>query len=129
MKSKTYIKTLAKNDGLKIEQVIVNDDVDSTPKDKMEDRRGAVGEVILWKVAGAKSKEGASLEELKKTAEKTIFNTRSMGVAHTPCTVPTAGECFTSLEMEGFSITLTSVDGELKRLIDAPARAPLFVQM
>lgn len=81
MKSKTYIKTLAKNDGLKVEQVIVNDDVGSTPKNKMENRRGVVGEVILWKVAGTKSKEGASLEELKKTAEKTIFNTRSMGVA------------------------------------------------
>jgi len=90
---------LAKNDGLKVEQVIVNDDVGSAPKNKMENRRGVGGEVILWKVAGAKSKEGASLEELKKTAEKTIFNTRSMGVAHTPCTVPTAGEYFTLLEM------------------------------
>ena len=39
------------------------------------------------------------------------------------------GEYFTSLEMGGFSITLTRVDNELKRLIDASARAPLFVQV
>ena len=212
---------MAREDGIKVEQVIVNDDVGSSPKDKMENRRGVVGEVILWKIAGAKAKEGASLEELKKTAEKAIFNTRSMGVAHSPCTVPTAGEptfslgenemeigvghhgepgvkrmpmksadettlmlmekiledlpftsgdevvvninglgatpllelyiiyrkvyqilkdtnikvhrayigeYFTSLEMGGFSITLTKLDDELKRLIDAPARSPLFVQ-
>ena len=212
---------MAREDGIKVEQVIVNDDVGSAPKDKMENRRGVVGEVILWKIAGAKAKEGASLEELKKTAEKAIFNTRSMGVAHSPCTVPTAGEptfslgenemeigvghhgepgikrmpmksadettlmlmekiledlpftsgdevvvninglgatpllelyiiyrkvyqilkdtnikvhrayigeYFTSLEMGGFSITLTKLDDELKRLIDAPARSPLFVQ-
>jgi len=34
---------LAKNDGLKVEQVIVNDDVGSAPKNKMENRRGVVG--------------------------------------------------------------------------------------
>ena len=38
------------------------------------------------------------------------------------------GEYFTSLEMGGFSITLTKLDDELKGLIDAPARSPLFVQ-
>ena len=212
---------MARDDGIKVEQVIVNDDVGSAPKDKMDNRRGVVGELVLWKVAGAKTAEGASLAELKKTAEKALFNTRSMGVAHTPCTLPTAkeptftlgedemevgvghhgepgvarmpmksadettillmekimedlpfksgdevaifinglgstslmelyivnrkvaqvlkdagikvhrtyvGEYFTSLEMGGFSITLTKLDDELKRLIDAPARAPLFVQ-
>jgi len=38
------------------------------------------------------------------------------------------GEFFTSLEMGGFSITLTKLDEEMKRLLDAPAKAPLFIQ-
>jgi len=38
------------------------------------------------------------------------------------------GEFFTSLEMGGFSITLTRLDHELKRLLDAPANSPLFIQ-
>ena len=38
------------------------------------------------------------------------------------------GEFFTSLEMGGFSITLTKMDAELKRLIDTPVRAPHFIQ-
>ena len=39
------------------------------------------------------------------------------------------GEYFTSLEMGGYSITLTKTDSEMRRLFDAPAQAPLFAQM
>jgi dihydroxyacetone kinase-like protein len=38
------------------------------------------------------------------------------------------GEYATSLEMAGTSITLLRLDDELKRLVDAPAETPFFVQ-
>lgn len=38
------------------------------------------------------------------------------------------GEYATSLEMAGASLTLIRVDAELKRLLDAPAETPFFVQ-
>jgi dihydroxyacetone kinase-like protein len=38
------------------------------------------------------------------------------------------GEYVTSLEMAGASITLIHLDDELARLVDAPARTPMFVQ-
>ena len=38
------------------------------------------------------------------------------------------GEYATSLEMAGASVTLIRVDEELKRLVDAPAETPFFVQ-
>jgi dihydroxyacetone kinase len=38
------------------------------------------------------------------------------------------GEYATSLEMAGCSLTLLRLDGELKRLLDAPAESPFFVQ-
>ena len=38
------------------------------------------------------------------------------------------GNYMTSLDMEGFSITLLKVDDELKKLLDAPADTPAFVQ-
>lgn len=38
------------------------------------------------------------------------------------------GEYVTSLEMAGASVTLIHLDDELARLIDAPARTPMFVQ-
>ena len=38
------------------------------------------------------------------------------------------GEYATSLEMAGASVTLLKLDDELKRLVDAPAQTPFFVQ-
>jgi dihydroxyacetone kinase-like protein len=38
------------------------------------------------------------------------------------------GEYVTSLEMAGASVTLLHLDAELTRLVDAPARTPMFVQ-
>ena len=89
---------MATEDGIKVDQVIVNDDVGSSPKERMDNRRGVVGEVVAWKVAGAKTEEGASLAETKKTVERAVFNTRSFGVAHAPCTLPTADEPTFTLE-------------------------------
>ena len=39
------------------------------------------------------------------------------------------GNYMTSLDMEGFSITLLKLDDELRRYLDAPADTPAFVQM
>jgi dihydroxyacetone kinase-like protein len=38
------------------------------------------------------------------------------------------GEYATSLEMAGASVTLIRLDDEIKRLLDAPAETPFFVQ-
>ena len=38
------------------------------------------------------------------------------------------GNYMTSLDMEGFSITLLKLDDEMKKLLDAPADTPAFVQ-
>jgi dihydroxyacetone kinase-like protein len=38
------------------------------------------------------------------------------------------GEYATSLEMAGASLSLLRLDDELKRLVDAPAVTPFFVQ-
>ncbi|MBR4454941.1 MAG: dihydroxyacetone kinase subunit DhaK [Solobacterium sp.] len=39
------------------------------------------------------------------------------------------GNYMTSLDMEGFSITLLKLDDDMKKLLDAPAETPAFVQM
>ncbi|MDR1893353.1 MAG: dihydroxyacetone kinase subunit DhaK, partial [Spirochaetales bacterium] len=83
---------MLRDEGHKIEELIVNDDVASAPVSNRENRRGVAGEIILWKVLGAMADNGASLEEMKETGEKVIFNTRSLGVAHTPCIMPSSGK-------------------------------------
>ena len=46
----------------------------------------------MWKVGGAKSTQGASLDEVIRVAQKSIDNTRSIGVGLTSCTIPAAGK-------------------------------------
>lgn len=79
---------MAEAEGIEVESVIVKDDV---AIENVEDRRGIAGTIFVHKVAGAKAEEGASLQEVKAAAEKTITNVRSMGMALDSCTVPAAG--------------------------------------
>ena len=209
---------LARDEGISAEQVVVNDDVAVDGSSFTVGRRGVAGTVFVHKIAGAKAEMGASLAQVRETAEKVIANVRSMGMAIRPCTVPAAGkpgfelgeqemeigigihgepgthredlktadeiadlllekiladidyagsevavmvngcgatplmelyivnnhvqdvladkgihvyrtfvgEYMTSLEMEGFSISLLKLDEELKELLDAPADTPAF---
>lgn len=82
---------MTKGEGIPVEQVIATDDVGSGPKEKSFNRRGVVGEFLGWKIAGAKAEAGGSLEECKAVAEKANDNTRTLGVALSPCTVPAKG--------------------------------------
>jgi dihydroxyacetone kinase-like protein len=82
---------MAQAEGIRIEQAISTDDVGSGPKEEISKRRGVVGSVLGWKVAGAKAAAGGSLEECKAVVEKLNANTRTLGVAISPCTVPAKG--------------------------------------
>ncbi|MBQ9828183.1 MAG: dihydroxyacetone kinase subunit DhaK [Lachnospiraceae bacterium] len=82
---------MAEADGVKIAEVVVNDDVAVDGSLYTVGRRGVAGTIFVHKIAGAKAETGASLEEVKAVAEKVIANVRTMGVAITPCTVPAAG--------------------------------------
>jgi phosphoenolpyruvate---glycerone phosphotransferase subunit DhaK len=83
---------LADAEGIAVETVLGADDVASAPKGEEHRRRGIAGIFFLYKVAGARATEGASLQEVKAVTEKAASNVRSMGVALSPCTVPAAGK-------------------------------------
>ncbi|HSB79812.1 MAG TPA: dihydroxyacetone kinase subunit DhaK [Candidatus Methylomirabilis sp.] len=82
---------MAEAEGIHVETVLASDDVASAPKGQESRRRGVAGIFYAYKLAGAKAETRASLEEVKRIAEKAIACTRSMGVALSPCTVPAAG--------------------------------------
>ena len=77
--------------GIKVKQVVVNDDVAVKDSLYTVGRRGVAGTVFVHKIAGAKAEAGGSLEEVQAVAQKVIDNVRTMGVAIAPCTVPAAG--------------------------------------
>ncbi len=92
---------MAEAEGIKVDKVVVNDDVAVENSTWTTGRRGIAGTVFIHKIAGAKAEAGGSLAEVKRVAEKVIANVRSMGMALAPCTVPAAGKpSFTLAEDE-----------------------------
>ena len=88
----------AEDDDIEVKRVIANDDVPSAPATERENRRGVAGEVLMWKLGGAKAAAGGSLDEVIAVAQKTIDSTRSIGIGLTPCTIPAVGKPNFSVE-------------------------------
>lgn len=82
---------MAKKAGIEVKTVVANDDAASAPKDQRDKRRGVAGEVLMWKVGGAKANKGGTLDEVIAAAQKAIDNTRSIGIGLTPCVLPAVG--------------------------------------
>jgi dihydroxyacetone kinase-like protein len=83
---------MAKEDGIETETVRVWDDIASAPPERADERRGLAGDLFVIKVAGAKAEAGASLSEVKKTAERARDNSRTLAVALSPATIPASGQ-------------------------------------
>jgi dihydroxyacetone kinase-like protein len=75
---------LARLEGLKVEALLMYDDISSAPKGKEDERRGAPGTTFIYKIVGAKAEEGASLGELKALGEGVRDNTRTLAAAVAP---------------------------------------------
>jgi dihydroxyacetone kinase-like protein len=83
---------MADMDDIEVRTVLVKDDVASAPPEEADRRRGVAGMVFAFKAAGAKADMGADIDEVVRVTEKILANTRTMGVALSPCTVPLAGK-------------------------------------
>ncbi|CAG8588546.1 9628_t:CDS:10 [Paraglomus occultum] len=79
----------AKAEGIKVDMIIVGDDVGVGRKnDGLVGRRGLAGTVLVHKVAGAVAANGATLEQVKAAARTVIENLGTVGVAFDRCTIP-----------------------------------------
>lgn len=83
---------MADMEDIRVEQVVAGEDVASAPKGREDKRRGVAGIFYVYKIAGAYAEEMASLDEVKRVAEKVCANVRTMGVALSPCTIPEVGK-------------------------------------
>ena len=78
-------------EGIQSTTVRVADDVASAAPQERAKRRGVAGLVYAYKIAGAKAESLANLEQVTAVARKAVDACRSIGVALTPCTVPSVG--------------------------------------
>lgn len=125
---------MAKEDGLTVDYVKVEDDIAVQDSLYTVGRRGVAGTVLVHKIAGAAAETGLELKEVKRVAQKAAANVRSIGFALTSCTVPAKGTPTFSLgdkEMEyGVGIhgepgirreSIQSADDLAKRMVSALA--------
>lgn len=119
---------MAQMEDIKVEHVIVNDDIAVSDVEK---RRGVAGTVFVHKYAGYLADQGLSLEDIKNKIESFIPKIKSIGMALTSPMVPTTGKYSFDIddnEMEiGIGIhgekglhreAIQSVDVIIERLLD-----------
>ncbi|SFT94914.1 dihydroxyacetone kinase [Kosakonia arachidis] len=79
----------AKRYGLKVEMVIVADDI-ALPDNKQP--RGIAGTALVHKIAGHAAEQGKSLSEVRDIAQKACDNVYSLGLAMETCNLPGSEE-------------------------------------
>ncbi|MFP5416369.1 MAG: dihydroxyacetone kinase subunit DhaK [Actinomycetes bacterium] len=78
-------------EGVEVATVVLDDDVAVQDSTWTAGRRGTGATVFAEKLAGAAAEQGRPLADVAAVARRVNENGRSMGMALTPCTVPTAG--------------------------------------
>ena len=81
-----------------VQTVLIADDIASAPPERRKDRRGVAGLVPIVKIAGAASQIAETLEDLAAVTEKASLQTRSIGAAMAPGSIPATGKPTFELE-------------------------------
>ncbi len=78
--------------GLKVDSVIVSDDIALAKSTASTGRRGICGTIFVHKIAGGAAESGLNLEQVKAIAEKVTKNTATIGLGLDACVVPAVGK-------------------------------------
>jgi phosphoenolpyruvate---glycerone phosphotransferase subunit DhaK len=89
---------LARKEGILVDTVLINDEISSSPVEFMDDRRGTTADHIIIKIAGSAAQSGMDFESIKKLLKKAIYNSRSLGVSLSACSLPETGLATFTLE-------------------------------
>ena len=119
---------LAAAEGSEVAAVVTNDDVAVKDSTWTAGRRGVGVTVLLEKIVGAAAEGGANLAEVKRIAEKVNAQGRSMGMALTSCTVPSAGKPTFDLPEDEMEIGI-GIHGEPGRRREKVASAAAITEM
>jgi dihydroxyacetone kinase-like protein len=94
---------MVQKEGMNVKMILTHEDISSGPREKPEERRGLVGFLPVYKVAGAAAEQGFSLDEVLKVGDRLERNMRTLAVAVKTATHPSTGEAIFTLgddEME-----------------------------
>ncbi|RPF80708.1 MAG: dihydroxyacetone kinase subunit DhaK [Verrucomicrobia bacterium TMED71] len=123
---------LAAAEGIRVETVLIWDDVASAPPSDKEGRRGIAGLIPIVKLAGAAADKAKDLDELVSLVTLARDNTRSVGVALSPGSIPATGMPTFELDEDSIGIGM-GIHGEqgvgVEKMITADALADKLVDL
>jgi len=78
-------------EGLNVIKIVTQEDVSNAPRYDSDNRRGLVGAIPAYKIAGAAAAEGKSLEEVAAITQRFVDNMAALAVAARSATHPLTG--------------------------------------
>lgn len=90
--------------GIHCIKVVTQEDVSNAPRENADDRRGLVGCIPTYKIAGAAAAEGKSLEEVAAIAQRFADNMATLAVAVRGATHPSTGAALADLGEDDMEI-------------------------
>lgn len=123
---------LAAAEGIRVETVLIWDDVASAPPTEKDKRRGIAGLIPIVKLAGAAANKAKDLDELVELVTNARDNTRSVGVAMAPGSIPATGKPTFELDDDSIGIGM-GIHGEqgvgIEKMTTADALAEKMVDL
>lgn len=87
-----FAAEMARTEGIRVETVLVADDIALAATHERSSRRGIAGTVLVHKIAGAAAAEGMDLDNVAAIARSTAADIASMGISLSAGTVPAVGK-------------------------------------
>lgn len=94
----------AKKEGINVMKVVTQEDITTAPRDDADNRRGFVGCVPAYKIAGGAAAQGKSLEEVAAITQRFADNMGAISVSLTGATHPVTGGDLAILDDEEMGI-------------------------
>ncbi|MDR2570458.1 MAG: dihydroxyacetone kinase subunit DhaK [Oscillospiraceae bacterium] len=91
-------------EGLKVRKIVTQEDVSNAPRYDSDNRRGLVGVIPAYKIAGAAAARGKSLEEIVEITQRFVDNMATLAVAARGATHPSTGIAFAELDDDEMEI-------------------------
>jgi dihydroxyacetone kinase-like protein len=118
-------------DGIKTTKALGCDDVASSSKETADKRRGVAGIIYAYKIAGAAAEKMMNIEQVTELAQRALDNTRTMGIALSPCIVPEVGKPTFSINEDEIEIGM-GIHGEpgieVRKMMTADDIAALMIE-
>lgn len=94
----------AKREGLNVKKVITQEDISSVPRSDAGNRRGLVGCIPTYKIAGAAAAAGKTLDEVADVTQRFADNMATLAVALRGATHPVTGCTLADLDEDEMEI-------------------------